>query len=100
MTAHLITLNVDDPRIGCGERLFLMVQQGRRYVHLLYMPTLDHVRVGVTKVSSDERLQLSKAEGIAIARRLRQRQRDFESWGYRYSRVFIRSALKALRAGG
>ncbi len=94
-----LRLWIDDERVGCGQRIFLEVSRGRDYAHLLYVPTLSHVRLPLREV--EDQLRRCVASEIPIARgvigRIADRRRQAERYHLRYPEAFVQDALAALR---
>lgn len=91
---------LDDAAVGCGARVVLEVSQGRDYAHLLHVPTLSHVKMPLRELEDQVRRGMAREVPIwrGVVRRIDQRRRDFDRYGFRYPGAFVKEALEAIRA--
>jgi hypothetical protein len=92
---------VDDHGIGCGEHVFLEVSVGDKYHHLLYVPTLVHVKVPAEVIAAQFRRGVFAKEyplRRGMLGEIRDKVKYYRREGMRYSGVFVKDAIAALRA--
>ena len=95
-----LRLFIDDAQAGSGAHVLLEVAQGRRWAHLLHVPTLSHVKLPRREVEA----QLRSGRGceVPIRRgligRIAEKRRQFDRHGFRYAGAVVRQALAAARA--
>jgi hypothetical protein len=83
-----------------GFRVCLLVSEGVRKAHLLYVPTLEHVEMPLSELA--RQLRVGVAGDVPIARglvgRIEEKRRHWRALNYRFSEVFVREALDAIRS--
>src|SRR5579864_7767119 len=66
----VVDINLDDPKVGCGLRRYVVLECGTRWVKLFYYPSLITVRVD--RLTFDRKAKLAKdAKKRVIARIIR-----------------------------
>lgn len=98
-TIRQVKLWLDDPMVGCGTRTFLEVIVGDKFVHLLHISSLSHVKVPIRDY---ERAMRSPHAGDLPLRRgmigeIRRKVAQHREYGYRIPGNFIKDAIEKLR---
>lgn len=86
-----VSLWIDHQAVGCGERCFLVVKRGRKWVRLLYAPTLTLLNVERAAFEAARPQPADAARLLRIARRQRSLHRRY-GWPITQS---VRRALKS-----
>ena len=88
-----VRLWLDDPKVGCGTRSFVVVAEGRAWATLLYVPLLVQLRVpcGELRRARPEPIPAQK-----LAAKIRARRRERKKLGLPFSQAAVRAALARL----
>lgn len=88
-----IFANIDHEKVGCGERLFVVVKVGYKWVRLFYPSTLTGFTIPREQF---DRLKVRPADPVRTARLLRKHRKLYSRLGLNTGGASTKSALKAL----
>jgi hypothetical protein len=81
-------------------RICILISEGVKKAHLLYVPTLDHVEMPLDELA--RQLRTGVAGDVPITRgligRIEAKRRELRARGARFSEAFVKEALDAIRA--
>lgn len=99
-----LSLDLDLEVVGCGERFYLEVSEGRFYAYLLYVPTLTRIKLPRADIAE----QVNRKPGgwfvgrvldvpKDMRKRIKAKAAQWDRFKLRYSEVFVKEALDNLK---
>ena len=92
----MVTFYVDDQKLGCGERSFLVLEIGQKTVRLFNAPTLSEI--SVDRVAFDRHARPYRSLTKTVAAIIARNQAEFERLDLEYDPRVAKRALEALAA--
>jgi hypothetical protein len=91
-----IEVYLDHPAVGCGYRAYSVVKVGRRWVTLLYLPTLTSLDLDAAELGRNCTLRLAHGDPRILKRLIKATLRERRSLGLRSATVAAKTVLGQL----
>lgn len=87
-----LKLYVDDPKLGTGFYLLLVVRTGRKWAQCLHVPTLTALQLDGRYFGAAYELPIDRG----LKRRLIEKRKQFRGYNYRLPESLIKEAIESL----
>jgi hypothetical protein len=94
ITSPTVTMWVDDAKVGCGIRQFVVIEADSRWVRMFHVATLQEIRV--TRLEFDRYARAYTAKNLV--KRIETHATEFEKIGLEYSARAVKDVRLAVEA--
>lgn len=91
-----IQLYLDDKHVGLGYRRFLVIEVGRKWATLLYLPTLHKMRMSIEEIERNQTYREVDINRRVLRRLIKDAARQRKALQLPYSANDVKTALDLL----
>lgn len=88
-----VSMNLQDSKVGSGHRLFAVISEGRKWVKLLYIPSLTIVKIGIREFTAYAKISFITPN--RLKKHLTKSRRTLKKHGLSYPKSVVKALIAA-----